>query len=66
MVYLLATRIFDLLEGKLPAEFKKKYGLSWNLLKASIGDERGRTKLSEVNNEVYIQFSNLVTSSKEN
>jgi len=44
LVYRLATQIFDLLESELPADFKKKYGLSWNLLKASIGNERGRTK----------------------
>ena len=48
LVYRLATQIFDFLESELPAEFNKKYGLSWNLVKASIGDERGRTKLSEV------------------
>ena len=48
LVYRLATQIFDFLESELPAEFNKKYGLSWNLLKASIGDERGRTKFSEV------------------
>ena len=48
LVYRLATQIFDFLESELPAEFNKKYGLSWNFLKASIGDEQGRTKFSEV------------------
>ncbi|XP_020627256.1 uncharacterized protein LOC110064535 [Orbicella faveolata] len=35
-----ATQIFDLLESELPADFQTKFGLSWNLLKASIGNER--------------------------
>jgi len=35
-----ATAIFNLLESKLPADFSEKYGLSWNLLKASIGSEQ--------------------------
>ncbi|XP_027036472.1 uncharacterized protein LOC113665018 [Pocillopora damicornis] len=32
-----AAEIFDILENKLPADFKRRYGLSWNLLKASLG-----------------------------
>ena len=38
----LATALLNLLESKLPADFKKKFGLSWNLVKASVGSERGR------------------------
>ncbi|PFX17639.1 hypothetical protein AWC38_SpisGene18026 [Stylophora pistillata] len=33
----IATKMFDLLENELPADFKRKYGLSWNLIKASLG-----------------------------
>ena len=43
LIYQLATRIFHLLESELPADFQTKFGLSWNLLKASIGNERGNT-----------------------
>ncbi|XP_022803178.1 uncharacterized protein LOC111340580 isoform X2 [Stylophora pistillata] len=32
-----ATKIFHALENKLPADFKERHGLSWNLLKASLG-----------------------------
>ncbi|KAL9951373.1 hypothetical protein ACROYT_G044026 [Oculina patagonica] len=35
-----ATQIFELLESALPADFNRKFGLSWNLLKASVGSER--------------------------
>ena len=50
---LLATRIFHLLESELPADFQTKFGLSWNLLKASIGNERGNTQFSIMTMEVY-------------
>ena len=40
----LATTLFNLLESKLPSDFNKKSGLSWNLVKASVGSERGRRK----------------------
>ena len=43
VICLLATVIFTLLENELPADFNEKYGLSWNLLKASIGSEQGKT-----------------------
>ncbi|XP_068748432.1 uncharacterized protein [Montipora capricornis] len=35
-----ATCIFDLLEGELPADFYQKFGLSWNLLKSSVGSKQ--------------------------
>ncbi|XP_068748435.1 uncharacterized protein [Montipora capricornis] len=35
-----ATCIFDLLESELPADFHPKFGLSWNLLKASVGSKQ--------------------------
>ena len=35
----LATFIFELLEEKLPDDFQQKFGLSWNLLKASVGKQ---------------------------
>jgi len=44
LLYGIATQIFHLLESGLPADFMKKYGLSWNLLKASVGNGRGKTK----------------------
>ena len=44
LIYLLATQIFDLLENELPADFNKKFGLSWNLLKSSIGSNRGEAR----------------------
>ena len=40
----LATALLNLLESKLPSDFNKKFGLSWNLVKASVGSERGRRK----------------------
>ena len=45
LFYGIAIQIFDLLDSGLPADFLKKYGLSWNLLKASIGNGRGKTKI---------------------
>ena len=39
-----ATQIFDLLESELPADFNRKFGLSWNLLKASVGSQRGKAR----------------------
>ena len=44
LIYLLATQIFDLLESELPVDFNKKFGLSWNLLKASVGSQRGKAQ----------------------
>ncbi|XP_015757149.1 PREDICTED: uncharacterized protein LOC107336596 isoform X1 [Acropora digitifera] len=32
-----ATCIFELLQSELPDDFEEKFGLSWNLLKASVG-----------------------------
>ena len=46
LIYLSATQIFDLLESELPANFNRKFGLSWNLLKASVGSQRGKTQPS--------------------
>ena len=40
----LATELLNLLESKLPSDFNKKFGLSWNLVKASVASERGRRK----------------------
>lgn len=40
----LATALLNLLESKLPSDFNKKFGLSWNLVKASVGSKRGRRK----------------------
>lgn len=44
-MFLIARTIFDLLESELPADFSEKFGLSWNLLKASVGSEQGKTLL---------------------
>ena len=44
LIYLSATQIFDLLESELPADFNRKFGLSWNLLKASVGGQRGKAR----------------------
>lgn len=44
LTYLSATQIFDLLESELPADFNRKFGLSWNLLKASVGSQRGKAR----------------------
>ena len=41
VICVLAAEIFDILEDKLPADFKRRYGLSWNLLKASLGRTPG-------------------------
>lgn len=38
----LATEIFDVLENELPADFERRHGLSWNLLKASLGKKAGK------------------------
>ena len=43
-IFSLATALLNLLESKLPSDFNKKFGLSWNLVKASVGSERGRRK----------------------
>ena len=56
-IYLSATAIFNLLESKLPADFSEKYGLSWNLLKASIGSEQGKTLLWETAQELFFYTS---------
>ena len=52
MIYQLATRIFHLLESELTADFQTKFGLSWNLLKASIGKERGNNTQCSIAMEV--------------
>lgn len=44
MYFILATALFNALESKLPLDFKKKFGLSWNLVRASVGRERGKIK----------------------
>ncbi|PFX17637.1 hypothetical protein AWC38_SpisGene18024 [Stylophora pistillata] len=44
-----ADRLFELLETLLPPEFHKKHSLSWNFLKASIGNERGPVVEIKVN-----------------
>lgn len=48
-IYLSVTQIFDLLESELPADFNRKFGLSWNLLKASIGSKRGKAQSRKSN-----------------
>ena len=42
LICVLATQIFDLLENELPADFNRKFGLSWNLLKASLASKPGK------------------------
>ena len=42
VICVLAAEILDILENKLPADFKRRYGLSWNVLKASLGRTPGK------------------------
>ena len=42
VICVLAAKIIDVLEQELPAEFKRKYGLSWSLIKASLGRKPGK------------------------
>ena len=42
VICVLAAEIFDILEDELPGDFKRRYGLSWNLFKASLGRTPGK------------------------
>ena len=52
-IFSLATALLNLLESKLPSGFNKKFGLSWNLVKASVGSERGRRKFHIVFSRIH-------------
>ena len=54
-IYLSATQIFDLLESELPSDFNRKFGLSWNLLKASVGSQRGKAQCPISTNKTEAQ-----------
>ena len=55
LIYPSATQIFDLLESELPADFNRKFGLSWNLLKASVGSQRGKAQCPIFTNKTEAQ-----------
>ncbi|XP_022803173.1 uncharacterized protein LOC111340578 [Stylophora pistillata] len=46
--------MFDLLENELPADFKRKYGLSWNLIKASLGKKPATEPIVEIKVNIKI------------
>ena len=50
--FLSATCIFELLRSELPDDFQETFGLSWNLLKASVGIKPGKVPGSTDRNDV--------------
>ena len=59
VICVLAAEIFDILEDELPADFKRRYGLSWNLLKASLGRTPGKDMVKVKLRTIIIISSNI-------